>query len=239
MPASRDIVVLGASAGGIEALSALLAAVPEDLDAAVFVVVHMPTTGGSALSRILDHAGPLPAAAAEDGEPIRPGRVYVAPADHHLLVSGDVVLARRGPRENGHRPAIDPLFRSAARWFGARVIGGVLSGTLDDGAAGLSAVKRQGGLTVVQDPADARFADMPRVALARIDADLVAPAAELGRQLAVLVCMPAPEGPRPTPTMIEEVQLMETLEPSAPQDERPGAPSQWGCPDCGGVLWHI
>jgi two-component system chemotaxis response regulator CheB len=180
--AVRDIVVVGASAGGVQSLRTLMSGLPADLPAAVFVVLHV-ATGRSILPDILARAGLLPAAHANDGEPIEHGRIYVAPPDRHLVIQEEMVSLADGPKENGHRPAVDPLFRSAAHACGARVIGVVLSGALDDGAAGLHAVKEHGGVALVQDPDDALYDSMPRAAIAHAHPHAVLPALELGRMI--------------------------------------------------------
>jgi two-component system chemotaxis response regulator CheB len=162
----RDIVVVAASAGGLEPLRAVMAGLPADLPASVHVVLHVPATGGRALPNILDRAGPLSAGPAMDGEPLRHGRVYVAPPDRHVLIAEGRTRLSRGPRQNGLRPAADPLFRSAALFGGPRTTAVVLSGTLDDGALGSATVERQGGAVLVQDPAEAAYTSMPRAALA-------------------------------------------------------------------------
>ena len=154
---TRDIIVIGASAGGVEPLVELVRKLPADLPAAVFVVMHFPAQSPSAMPSILTRAGPLPATHARHGEAIRPGRIYVAVPDHHLIVHREVVHVVRGPQENHCRPAIDPLFRSAAVAHGPRVIGVILSGSLYDGTVGLLAVKRHGGVAIAQDPAEALF----------------------------------------------------------------------------------
>jgi two-component system chemotaxis response regulator CheB len=187
----HDIIVVGASAGGVEALSSLVADLPPDLAASVFVVLHVPPMGISVLPDILRRRSPLPVHHPEDGDPIVPGRIYVAPPDHHLLVSPSTVRLGRGPKEHGLRPAVDTLFRSAAAAYGSRVVGVVLSGTLDDGAAGLQAIKGRGGLAVVQDPVDALYPGMPKNALALDRPDLLLPIAEIGGALVTLVGLPA------------------------------------------------
>jgi len=171
-----DVVVVGASAGGVEALRALVAGLPPEFPAPLVVVLHVARGAPSALRAILGRAGPLPARAAEHLMPLRPGMVYAAPPDRHVLVVEDHVHLSAGPAENGHRPAIDPLFRSAAISFGPRAIGVVLSGTRDDGAAGLVALATVGGATLVQEPADALYDQMPRNALEHVPSAVACPA---------------------------------------------------------------
>ncbi|HEY0524528.1 MAG TPA: chemotaxis protein CheB [Stellaceae bacterium] len=186
----RDIVVIGASAGGLEPLQHLAAGLPEAFEAALFVVQHIGA-GASALPTLLGAAGPLRARFPADGETIRPGRIYVAMPDHHMLLTSDGrIRLSRGPRENHTRPAIDPLFRSAAESYGARTIGVILSGALSDGTAGLSAIKRRGGIAIVEDPAAARFPGMPRSALRHVRVDHCVPAEEMP---ALLVRLTRPE----------------------------------------------
>lgn len=186
----RDVVAVGASAGGVEALRALVAGLPPDYPGAVLVVLHVPRGSPSALPAILSRSGPLPAGTAVDGEDLRSGRVYVAPNDHHLLLLDGRIRLTRGPAENGHRPAADPLFRSAARTYGPGVVGVVLSGTRVDGAAGLAAIAAHGGMTVVQDPADAQRSGMPQAAMEHMTPDHVLPAAKIGGLLAGLAVQP-------------------------------------------------
>src|SRR5579884_3723136 len=169
---ARDLVVMGASAGGVEALRRVVAGLPAELPAAICIVLHLAPDSPSALPKILERAGALPCRAASDGEPLEPGSVLVAPPDRHLVVEDGRVRLTVGPRENGHRPAIDTLFRSAAA-RGDRVVGVVLSGTRDDGAAGLAVIKANGGGAIVQDPKEAMYAGMPRSALASVQVDAV------------------------------------------------------------------
>src|SRR5262249_4152857 len=184
---TRDIIVVGAWAGGVEALSRLVAGLPANLPAAVFIVLHIPAGAPSLLADILTRDGLLPAAQAKHGETIRPGRIYVAPPDFHMLLRPGHIELTRGPRENHVRPAIDPLFRSVARAYGQRVVGVVLTGHLYDGTAGLMAIRGAGGVAVVQDPADALVGTMPQTARNFAGADYVLPLADISRTLVALV----------------------------------------------------
>lgn len=236
----RDIVVIGASAGGIAALTTLLSGLPPDFPGAIFVVVHIPPHAVSRLPEILSRAGPLPAMRAQHGAAIEPGRVIVAPPDRHLLLRPGRVEVIRGPRENHSRPAIDPLFRTAARAYGARVIGIVLSGALYDGSMGLLAVKTRGGAAIVQDPQDADFESMPRSALRAVAADHVVPIADMANVLTELVQHPVRgEGDS---AVIDDEERMESVvtEDFAEQanDGRAEETTIYTCPDCGGVLWQ-
>ncbi|MEA5451816.1 chemotaxis protein CheB [Leptolyngbya sp. CCNP1308] len=200
------IVVIGASTGGVEALMPLVKQLPPDLNAALFVTVHFPANRVSFLPDILTRLRTLPATHAQDGETIQLGHIYITPPDYHLLIHPHTLELSCGPKENGHRPAIDLMFRSAAQAFGHRVIGVVLSGMLDDGTHGLQAVKSQGGIALVQDPAETMFRSMPANAIARVAVDQVLPLATLAKQIVALVGgnegesaltteQPEPEGP--------------------------------------------
>lgn len=237
--AKRDIVVVGASAGGVEALAALVRGFAAGCPAAVFVVLHLPAQAHSLLPDILSRAGPLPAEHAVDEAPVTGGRILVAPPDHHLLLHQGRVRVVRGPRENRQRPAVDPLFRTAARAYGERVIGVILSGMLDDGAAGLRAIHDSGGVTVVQDPTDALFSGMPTAALERVAIDHVLPAREMGAAIAAIMAEPLTgDGSPLSDEELTEADMAE-LDPGALQrDERPGTSSVFSCPECGGVLWE-
>jgi two-component system chemotaxis response regulator CheB len=194
----RDIVVIGASAGGVETLRQLVRTLPQNLRASVFVTVHFPPNAPSALPRILSREGTLQAAHAVHGDVIRPNRIYVAPPNQHLLIEHGAIALSDGPKEHHNRPAIDPMFRSAARAFGPRVIGVVLSGTLDDGAAGLRAVKDAGGVAIVQNPETALFSAMPEAALKHAGADRVLPISEIGNAIVELTAERIGPGESPT-----------------------------------------
>ena len=234
------LVVVGASAGWVEALQALVAGLPADFAGCVLVVLHVPASSSSALPQILDRAGPLPARHARDGDLLVGGQVLVAPPDHHLVVLGDAVALTRGPQENGHRPAVDVLFRSAARAWGARVAAVVLSGALDDGSAGLVAVRSRGGVCLVQDFDEALYDAMPRSAAAASGVEDTVSVAKMGSLLAELVTSPTPAEAQEVTTLMDMETQMADLDPQALHlAERPGTPAGFGCPDCAGALYQI
>ncbi|SFP21192.1 two-component system, chemotaxis family, response regulator CheB [Geodermatophilus dictyosporus] len=238
--ARRDLVVVGASAGGIEALRTLLGSLPPDFSAAVLVVLHIPATGRSALPEILARSTPLLVRRAVNGAPLEPGTVTVAVPDHHLMVVGDRLLLSRGPRENGHRPAVDVLFRTAARTAGPRVVAVVLSGALDDGTAGMIAVRERGGVGVAQDPEDAIYPSMPTHAIEVASVDHVAPAAKMGSLLEELVGEDVSvDAPEASELMDVEAAMAEFDAAALNDDDRPGTPSGFGCPSCHGALFAI
>jgi two-component system chemotaxis response regulator CheB len=184
--AKRDIIVVGASAGGVKALTQFVVSMPKDFKGSIFVVLHVPPSSPSNLPIILSRAGQLKAIHPKDGERIEPGKIYVAPPDHHMLLEGNSVLVKKGPEENRFRPSIDALFRSAAYVYGSRTIGIVLSGLLNDGTSGLWSIKRMGGLTIIQEPEDADYPSMPVNVLDYVEVDYSVPASEIGALLSKL-----------------------------------------------------
>jgi two-component system chemotaxis response regulator CheB len=222
----------------VQALGKVLSALPADLAAAIFIVLHVRPDAPSQLPAILNRIGRLPAAHAVDGEPIRQGRVYIAPPGQQMYVHNGRLAVRHGPRENMHRPAIDPLFRTAAHQYGPRVIGVVLSGAMDDGSAGLLAVKHAGGIAVVQDPDDAEVRSMPANALERVEVDYRMNADELGALLTCLVSGDAAPGALPSEVPLETVEEAERPK-EARRSEELGVPASFTCPECAGSLWEI
>ena len=236
------LIAIGASAGGIEAIAQVTKALPPDLPAAVLIVVHFPAHGKSVLPKILNRYGPLPASHAEDGAAILPGHIYIAPPDHHLLVKSDSLSLSYGPRENGHRPAIDMLFRSVARVYGSRAIGVILSGALDDGVIGLELIKAQGGRAIVQDPDEALFESMPRKAIENVEVDYVLRTAEIASLLSKLVERPIPEkpmAPNDNTQVEQEAEIVAADKAAMERGEYAGRSSAVTCPECGGVLWEL
>jgi two-component system chemotaxis response regulator CheB len=223
LPAPTRVVGVGASAGGVEALIALASRLPADLDGAVAVVLHVSATGTSVLPQILARNCRLHVLGAEDGLPLLRGHVYVAAADRHMLVEDGHIRVNAGPRENGHRPAIDPLFRSLADAYGAGALGVVLSGMRDDGTAGLARIKAAGGRAVVQDPDEALYPSMPRSAIAHVDVDAVLGIEGVAREVAHF-------------TSREEDDPVLAHDPTGAGADREAPATRYTCPDCGGVL---
>jgi two-component system chemotaxis response regulator CheB len=228
-------IFIGGSAGAIEALAELLAWLPQDLGAPVLVVLHVGRNGGSVLPAILDRVGTLHAVTPVDGESLEDGLVYVAPRGKHMLVEDHRIRLNEGPQEHGLRPAIDPLFRSAARACGPRAVGVVLSGMLDDGTAGLREIRARGGWTLAQTPEEAAFPSMPESAIANVGVDYVLPVAELAGRLGELAASRRRrsgdgEARRPTPP--------EPLGSELAGPDPPGMRTDITCPRCGGVLWE-
>jgi two-component system chemotaxis response regulator CheB len=236
----RNVVVVGASAGGVEALRELVAGLPPDFPAAVLAVLHLPANGTSALPQILARACALPVKQAENDDRLLPGRILVAAPNRHLIVYDGRVTLSNGPRENGHRPAIDVLFRTAARVLGPQVIGVVLSGALDDGTAGMVAVRLRGGIGVVQNPDEALHGSMPRSAMLTADVQHVLPVAKIPALLDELVHEEvADDDSESSELMITEAAMADLDLDAINRPERPGTPSGLSCPDCNGTLFEI
>jgi two-component system, chemotaxis family, protein-glutamate methylesterase/glutaminase len=246
--AHRDIVVMGASAGGLQALQQILSAMPRDVEAALLVVLHTADHSGSMLPHILQRKSNMPVSHPRDGDLIQRGRVYIAPPGFHMIVDEGFLRVLQGPRENLHRPAIDPLFRSAAAAYGRRVIGVILTGMLGDGTAGLMVVSARGGEAIVQDPQSASFPSMPRSALDQVPNAHVLPLDQIAPLLLQLVAEGLPSAAKPAnPSSVEQASLSAAKETRIAElnmdeissEDRLGHPSPFACPDCGGVLWEI
>jgi two-component system chemotaxis response regulator CheB len=236
----RDIIVIGASAGGLEVLDEVVGQLPTDLPASIFIVQHLaPENTGEALLHRLGRNKAFGCKLAENGEFFRPGRIYIAPPDSHMLVKETRILVTKGARENRYRPAIDPLFRSAAVTHGPRVIGFILSGMLDDGTAGLIAIRKCGGVTIVQDPKDAAYPDMPQSALNNLKIDYCVPAAEIGALLEKLSKERHGEATAIPNDIRVEAKIAERVLSDVEQVNALGSQVPYNCPNCGGVLWEM
>jgi len=233
------IILLGGSAGGLEAANKILTQLDADLPAAVFVILHLGSSPSPSIEASLTTAGALTGAFAKAGEPIEAGRIYMAPPDHHMLIQRDNVHLTRGPRVNRSRPAIDLAFRSSAVAYGTQAIGVILSGMLDDGTAGLHAIQRCGGMTIVQDPADALCADMPENALENVDANYVLPISKIGQKLNELARLPVDDKVTPPKDIVLENQFDLNTKDDLPRINQLGKQVPMGCPECGGPLWEI
>lgn len=233
----HDIVVIGASAGGVEALQQLVSRLPADYPGTIFVTLHMAREGRSVLGTILDRSGPLPAMTAEDGSPIKRGRIYVARPDYHLVIRSNRVNVVRGPKENSHRPSIDVMFRSAAQAYGPRVVGVVLSGFRDDGTAGLAEIKKAGGVAIIQDPTEAAVPHMPVHAAEKVEPDFMLPIAEMPPVLMRLAL--DNQVPQEASMINPHVGTAEEVFPQDEKMEKNGRPSAFTCPACSGTLWEL
>jgi two-component system, chemotaxis family, protein-glutamate methylesterase/glutaminase len=235
----RNIIVVGGSSGALPALE-FISDLSPNFPAAIFIVLHVAPQGPSLLPNIIRGYSPLPVEHAHDGEAIEAGRIYVAPPDHHLILTRGLVRVVRGPKENRHRPSVDVMFRSAAEAYGPRVTAVVLSGLLDDGSAGLNAVRSRGGVAVIQDPKDAQFPDMPRNALDAAGADYCVARSDIAT---VLTKMATEEPAKKQMEAVSEARrrtsTAEVYMDNFQQEQKHGKPSVFGCPDCGGVLWEI
>jgi two-component system, chemotaxis family, protein-glutamate methylesterase/glutaminase len=235
---SDRIFVIGASAGGVDALRRLAATLPAEFHAPILVVLHVGNRP-SILPKILSSAGPLPAEHAVDGEEMAAGRIYVAPPDHHMFIERHAIRLNRGAKEHHSRPAIDPLFRSAAIAHGSSVVGVVLTGRLDDGTAGLQAVKACNGIAIVQDPDEAHEPSMPMSALRYVKVDHCAPLASMAGIFHELLSRPTPQPVAKPSALLHEFDA--SLSRGDPMEhlEAIGRPSTFACPDCNGTLWEI
>ena len=234
----RDVIAIGASAGAFRVLMDLAARLPADLPAAVLIVLHIGSHP-SDLPELLTARGRIPAVHPYSGQALRPGMIYVAPPDHHILLHDDAIQLSRGPREHHARPAIDPLFRSVAIACGPRAIGVVLSGRLDDGTAGAQAIKQCGGIVVVQDPDDSEQPSMPASVLENVEVDHCVPQALLADTLIGLIGAPAAVSVDVPAWVVREQRISEGEADPMEDLDQIGKPSVFACPDCDGVLWEI
>ena len=239
----RDIIVVGASAGGLSALRSFVSCLPADFKGSVFIVLHIPPYSDSGLASILSKAGHLKAIQPRDGEVIKPGMIYVAANDHHLLLENSKVIVKKGPKENRFRPSIDALFRSAAYVYGSRVIGIVLSGLLNDGTSGLWSIKRLGGVTIIQDPEDAEHPQMPQNVLEYVEVDYTLPVAQIG---GLVVKLSGETTPKTKKISAKEMKLLELEVLIATRDDafdlgimNFGELTTFTCPDCHGALARL
>jgi len=241
----HNIIVIGTSAGGMEALVKLIEPLPADLPAAIFIVQHLSAESnvGILVKRLAKHTK-LSCVVAEHNTPIIPGAIYMAPPDHHLLINEKLIFVAKGPRENQFRPSIDPLFRSAAAFHGSKTIGVILTGFLNDGLVGMVTIKRSGGITVVQDPADAEYPDLPRSILRHIHVDHTLPANEMGTLLEKLVHQSSQDSMMVPPDIILEAKIAQRVminseNASINELDQLGKRVPYSCPDCGGALWEL
>lgn len=235
---NHDIICFGASAGGLEALRGIIGGWEKAISASLFVVIHSPSDAPSALPSILTRTDTIPAMHAEDGDKIEHGRIYTAPPDYHMIIEDSKIRLSKHAKENLVRPAVDPLFRTAARTYGPRTVGVVLSGNLDDGTTGLMAIKRYGGVTIAQDPYEAAYQGMPRSAIDNGAVDFILSTAEISSKLWELANTPVEERSTGVVEELDEQIIGKDIDAQV-DGKRRNRPSTLACPDCGGVLWEI
>ncbi|MDB5929296.1 MAG: CheB methylesterase [Polaromonas sp.] len=237
----RNIVVVGGSAGGLQALEQLVSHLPADLDAAIFVVLHIPSHTPTELDKIVARNTPLQVSLAQDKQAVESGRIYIAPTDRHLMLQDGLLRITRGPKEGRSRPSIDVLFRSAAENFGPRAVGVVLSGMLDDGTAGLWAIKDRRGMALVQSPEEALHSSMPQSSISHVKVDMVAPVKELAKEVITLSKQTVSDQALPAGSKQHFVENRISMEGNGLRlgVMKLGAVSKYTCPDCHGVLVQI
>jgi two-component system, chemotaxis family, protein-glutamate methylesterase/glutaminase len=234
------LIVVGASAGGMAALKTLVAQFPKNFPAPVFIVNHMSAdNSGEVLVRVLNDSGSLACEHAKNEQEFKKGHIYLAPSDQHMLIVKGKILITKGARENRSRPAIDPLFRSAAVAYGNRVIGIILTGYLDDGTSGMMAIKRCGGVCIAQDPEDAEYPDMPKSVIANVGADYCVPVAQMGALLSDLLGRKPEANKKPPDDIVIEAKIAQRVLSDLSVVEALGDQVPYNCPDCGGVLWQV
>lgn len=236
---ARDIITIAGSAGAVQELRTLVAALPSDFEGTLFIVIHTSAGGPGLLAHILNQAGKLSVSKPRHGERIRRGHVYVAPPDHHLLIADGTITLGKGPRENGFRPAADPLFRSAARAYGQRVVGVVLSGGMDDGSLGLQAIKQHGGVAIVQDPDEAMYPSMPESAMRNVEVDHVLRVSEMPQALVQLSANGRHLGGNRMKHAKNQSGDSAVVADMSTANHLKGPPSAFICPECGGSLWEL
>lgn len=236
----RNLIVIGASAGGIKAIGKIMENLPETMDAAIMIVLHMSIKSNpKTISEIFQKKTALECVVATDGAEIERGKIYLAPPDHHLMVSGSVMHLNRGAKENKHRPSINVLFRSAAVHFGNKTIGIVLTGMLDDGTSGMSAIKTCGGLCAIQDPLEAEYGDMPRNVLNKVAVDHIASLEEIPIIVEEILSKPLPPKIAVPEELRIEADLNEKMMSDIERLKKISERSDFACPECGGGLWKI
>ncbi|MBE9047927.1 chemotaxis protein CheB [Pleurocapsales cyanobacterium LEGE 10410] len=236
---NHHVITIGTSAGGVRALKILVSQLPKDFQGSIYIVQHLSSEAPSNLARVLKLAGQLPVNFAVDREPIEPGRIYLAPPDYHLILKQGYVRVIRGPRENRMRPAIDPLFRSAAVAYRSYVTGVVLTGMLDDGTAGLQAIKACGGMAIVQEPNDAAYSSMPQSAIANVEVDRIVLLKDIPNLLIERVRQTPPPVKEVPADLLIEVPIAVNAITEPDSMAQIGKPVAYSCPSCGGPLWQI